>query len=144
MQLYKLYSINSTMYWQKHKNKKFRNKDSFSLIFPVIFRITFLVFWSLEKKNNILTWGFSATYLAQFLISRMASILVSGKAALQANSERHFTASWNESMMDAKCFSHMLAINRLKKIQYEEKKNPQAYYACYVILGLYKTAMKTE
>lgn len=67
----------------------------------------------------ILTWGFSATYLAQFLISRIASILVSGKAALQANSDRHFTASWNESMMDAKCFSHMLAISRLKIIRNE-------------------------
>ena len=34
---------------------------------------------------------------------RIASILVSGKAALQANSERHFTASWKESMVAAKC-----------------------------------------
>lgn len=58
-----------------------------------------------------LTLGFSATYFAQFLISRIASILVSGKAALHANSDRHFTASWNESMMEAKCFSHMLAAN---------------------------------
>lgn len=58
MQLYKLYSINSTMYWQKHKNKKFRNKDSFSLIFPVIFRITFLVFWSLKKKIIFLHGAF--------------------------------------------------------------------------------------
>ena len=33
----------------------------------------------------------------------MASILVSGNAALQANSERHLTASWNESMVATKC-----------------------------------------
>lgn len=33
----------------------------------------------------------------------MASMLVSGKAALQTNSDRHFTASWNESIAAAKC-----------------------------------------
>ena len=34
----------------------------------------------------------------------MASIEVSGKAALQANSERHFMASWNEAMEARKWF----------------------------------------
>lgn len=34
-------------------------------------------------------------------------MLVSGNAALQANSERHFTASWNESMIAAKCCSNI-------------------------------------
>lgn len=55
------------------------------------------------------TWGLSATYFAQFRINRIASILVSGKAALHANSERHFTASWNESMMAEKYFSNIHA-----------------------------------
>ena len=45
----------------------------------------------------------------------MASILVSGNAALQANSDRHFTASWNESMVDAKCFSNILAATDKKQ-----------------------------
>jgi hypothetical protein len=44
----------------------------------------------------------------------MASILVSGKAALHANSERHLTASWKESMTAEKCFSKMLAENIIK------------------------------
>lgn len=30
-------------------------------------------------------------------------MLVSGKAALHTNSDRHFTASWNESIAAAKC-----------------------------------------
>jgi hypothetical protein len=41
----------------------------------------------------VFTCGFSATYLAHCLISRMASIDVSGNEALQANSDRHLTAS---------------------------------------------------
>lgn len=36
-------------------------------------------------------------------------MLVSGKEALQANSERHLTASWKESMVAAKCFSNTFA-----------------------------------
>lgn len=39
----------------------------------------------------------------------MASILVSRKDALQANSDRHLTASWKESMVAAKCFSNTFA-----------------------------------
>lgn len=39
----------------------------------------------------------------------MASMLVSGKEALQANSDRHFTASWKESIVAAKCFSNTFA-----------------------------------
>lgn len=39
----------------------------------------------------------------------MASILVSGKDALQANSDKHLTASWKESMVAAKCFSNTFA-----------------------------------
>ena len=42
---------------------------------------------------SLKAWGLSATYFAQLRIRRIASMLVSGKAALQANSERHFTAS---------------------------------------------------
>lgn len=33
----------------------------------------------------------------------MASILVSGKLALQANSDKHLTESWKESIMIGKC-----------------------------------------
>lgn len=36
-------------------------------------------------------------------------MLVSGKEALQANSDRHLTASWKESMVAAKCFSNTFA-----------------------------------
>lgn len=49
------------------------------------------------------TCGLSETYLAQWRMSRIASMLVSGKAALHTNSDRHFTASWNESIAAAKC-----------------------------------------
>lgn len=59
--------------------------------------------------RNGLTWGLSETYLAQCRMRRMASMLVSGKEALQANSERHLTASWKESMVAAKCFSNTFA-----------------------------------
>lgn len=41
---------------------------------------------------------------------RIASILVSGKEALQANSDKHLTASWKESMVAAKCFSNTFAV----------------------------------
>ena len=46
-----------------------------------------------------LTSGLSYTYFAQFLMSLMASILVSGNEALHANSDKHLTASWNESIV---------------------------------------------
>lgn len=39
----------------------------------------------------------------------MDSMLVSGKEALQANSDRHLTASWKESMVAGKCFSNTFA-----------------------------------
>ena len=56
-----------------------------------------------ETEREVCTCGRSAMYLAQCRISLMASMLVSGKAALHTNSDRHFTASWNESMATAKC-----------------------------------------
>lgn len=55
------------------------------------------------------TWGLSDTYFAQWRMRRIASILVSGNAALQANSDKHFTASWKESMVAGKCFSNTIA-----------------------------------
>ena len=58
---------------------------------------------------GVRTCGFSATYLAQFRISLIASMLVSGNAALHANSDKHFTASWNESSVAAKYFSNIFA-----------------------------------
>ena len=51
----------------------------------------------------LFTCGRSDTYLAQWRMRRMASMLVSGNAALHTNSDRHFTASWNESIAAAKC-----------------------------------------
>jgi len=59
-----------------------------------------------------ITCGFSATYLAQLRISLMASMLVSGNAALHANSDKHFTASWNDSITEEKYLSKMLARNK--------------------------------
>ena len=49
--------------------------------------------------------GFSATNMAQCLMSPMASIEISGEAELQANSDKHLMASWNESSMLWKYFS---------------------------------------
>ena len=93
---------------QKTRNQ---NKECFKRQMVEIFG-----FPSLKRhfKNLIsITLGFSATYLAQFLIRRMASMLVSGNIALQANSDKHFTASWNESMMAAKCFSNTVAEKKI-------------------------------
>ena len=39
----------------------------------------------------------------------MASMLVSGNEALQANSDKHLTASWKESIVAEKNFSNMVA-----------------------------------
>lgn len=44
----------------------------------------------------------------------MASMLVSGNEALQANSDKHLTASWKESMVAAKCFSNTFAVRGTK------------------------------
>jgi hypothetical protein len=79
----------------------------FSKFFPVSVQF----FWGQITKyyNKGHTVGFSETNLAQFRMRRIASILVSGKLALHANSERHFTASWNESMVAEKYFSKIVA-----------------------------------
>lgn len=69
----------------------------------------------------MLTCGLSETYLAQCRMRRMASILVSGKDALQANSDKHLTASWKESMVAAKCFSNTFAGREGERER--EKKN---------------------
>ena len=56
-------------------------------------------------------------------------MLVSGKAALHANSDKHLTASWNESIVEEKYLSKILAVNMKKKmyymhsLKYKEKKN---------------------
>ena len=55
------------------------------------------------------TCGLSATCLAQCRMILMASMLVSGKAALHANSDKHLTASWNESIVAEKCSSNIWA-----------------------------------
>ncbi len=52
--------------------------------------------------KHVITSGFSAISLAHVLIILMASILVSGYDALQANSDKHFTASWKEAMVASK------------------------------------------
>lgn len=48
-------------------------------------------------------------------MSLMASMLVSGNEALQANSDKHLTASWKESMVAEKYFSNIVA-ERSKQI----------------------------
>lgn len=68
-----------------------------------------------KKRGLLLTCGLSETYLAQCRMRRMASMLVSGKEALQANSDRHLTASWKESMVAAKCFSNTFAGRRIEE-----------------------------
>ena len=69
--------------------------------------------WDFPQCNSHLklrlTCGFSMTYLAQLRMSLIASMLVSGKAALHANSDKHLTASWNESNVAPKYFSNTLA-----------------------------------
>lgn len=60
------------------------------------------------------TCGLSETYLAQCRMSLMASMLVSGKAALHTNSDRHFTASWKESIAAAKCSRKVFTDKRQK------------------------------
>ena len=66
------------------------------------------------EKSLRLTCGFSATYLAHCRISRMASIDVSGKEALHANSDKHFTASWKLSKIDGNWRSKTVAKERRK------------------------------
>ena len=44
-------------------------------------------------------------------------MLVSGKAALHANSDKHFTASWKESIVAGKCFSNTRATKKGKGIK---------------------------
>ena len=81
---------------------KLNSRSSFVMCYTITLKLPIVV----------LTWGFSATYLAQLRMSLIASMLVSGKAALHANSDRHLTASWKESITAAKCFSNMLAAER--------------------------------
>ena len=45
-------------------------------------------------------------------MSLMASMLVSGNDALHANSDKHLTASWNESIVAEKNFSNIVAKNK--------------------------------
>lgn len=52
----------------------------------------------------------------------MASILVSGKEALQANSDKHLTASWKESMVAAKCFSNTFAVGEEEEREREREQ----------------------
>lgn len=40
----------------------------------------------------------------------MASMEVSGKAALQENSDRHLTASWKEAMVAGKCWRKIRSV----------------------------------
>lgn len=71
------------------------------------------------QKSVLVTCGLSATYLAQCRMSLMASMLVSGKAALHTNSDKHLTASWNESIAAAKC---SLKVFAGKKEQFSGKR----------------------
>lgn len=63
-----------------------------------------MVFQSSRREKWVApTCGLCDTYLAQWRMRRMASILVSGKAVLHTNSARHLTTSWKESIAEAKC-----------------------------------------
>ena len=53
--------------------------------------------------------------LAHWRISRMASMLMSGKALLHANSDRHIMPSWKESMDNAKYISNIWSTVRAHK-----------------------------
>ena len=53
----------------------------------------------LNTWSVILTSGVSLMCLAHCLMSLMASMDISGKLSLQANSARHMMPSWNESMI---------------------------------------------
>lgn len=55
-------------------------------------------------------------------MSLMASMLVSGKAALHTNSDRHFTASWKESIAAAKCSRKVFTDKRHKSMQSKNDK----------------------
>lgn len=69
-----------------------------------------MTFWPTHRsKDGRHTRGLSETYFPQKRMRRMASMLVSGKAALQANSDKHFTASWKESMAAGKWCWKMVA-----------------------------------
>ena len=64
---------------------------------------THTVSWLLFSSLSTNISGFSDMCFAQDLIMRIASMLVSGKAELDENSDKHFTASWKESMVAEKC-----------------------------------------
>lgn len=49
-------------------------------------------------------------------------MLVSGKAALHTNSDRHFTASWNESIAAAKCSWKVFTEGRVMERRKDSKK----------------------
>lgn len=90
--------------------------------------------WGEKRKNKtsqepklvparaVSTCGLSETYLAQCRMSLMASMLVSGKAALHTNSDRHFTASWKESIAAAKCSRKVFTDKRHKSMQSKNDK----------------------
>lgn len=73
-------------------------------------------------SSAVSTCGLSETYLAQCRMSLMASMLVSGKAALHTNSDRHFTASWKESIAAAKCSRKVFTNKTHKSIQSKNEK----------------------
>lgn len=64
-------------------------------------------------------------------MSLIASMLVSGNAALHTNSDRHFTASWNESIAAAKCslkvFTEERDMKRRMGVLNKQTKDPVKY-----------------
>lgn len=80
------------------------------------------VFIKCSDESAAPTCGLSETYLAQCRMSRIASMLVSGKAALHTNSDRHFTASWKESIAAAKCSWKVFTDRGVNKWSEEERK----------------------
>lgn len=83
-----------------------------------------------------LTCGFSWTQSAHVRISLMASILVSGKLALHVNSDRHFTASWNESIMIWKCCMYKLSATNTSGSTHTFRKPPTSTTAATKLIVL--------
>lgn len=83
----------------------------------------FLMWFYRPRVCSLLTSGFSEICLAQDRMMRIASMLVSGKPEFDENSDKHFTASWKESIVAEKCSL------KIRSIRQEHNKSmiPQSY-----------------
>lgn len=111
---------------QRHsttENNTLVNKTTQTIYTCHCFDIQMLFYWNQHCHHSAVpTCGLSETYLAQCRMSLIASMLVSGKAALHTNSDRHFTASWNESIAAAKCSWKVFTDRRVMKRRKDSEK----------------------